>query len=179
MLLFPRCDSPYSARQSDWHDQVQKVFAALLGLEHTGPQRADQPEAERVAGDGLDPVTQELSVEADLERLAGEGDRQRLLGLADVLSPGRHRQLALGEAKAERRVALRHHRDAADDVEDLVTRQRHLVVEALRDQLPVVRELPVDTPRRQPDAVDTEDDLVFLDAQLDLLRALADPRQLR
>jgi hypothetical protein len=53
------------------------------------------------------------------------------------------------------------------------------VLEALRDQLPVVRELPVDPPRRQPDPVDAEHDLVLLDTELDLLRPLADARQLR
>ena len=41
------------------------------------------------------------------------------LRLADVLGLRRHRQLALGEAQPQRRVALRHDRRAPDDVEEL------------------------------------------------------------
>ena len=40
--------------------------------------------------------------------------------------------------------------DAADDVEQLVARQRELVLERLGQELLVVRELPVDAARRQP-----------------------------
>ena len=77
----------------------------------------------------LDPVAQELRVEADLQRLAAESHRQRLPGLADVLSLRRDGQLSVGEAEPQRRVALCHHRDSANDVQQLVARQRELVVE--------------------------------------------------
>ena len=40
---------------------------------------------------------------------AAYGGRQRLARLADVLRLRRHRQLAVGEAQPQRRVALRHH----------------------------------------------------------------------
>ena len=115
----------------------------------------------------LEPVAEELGVEPDLEGVAGERHRQRLLRLADVLRLGGDRQLALGEAQPQRRVALGHHRGAPDDLEELLARQRHLVLEALGQQLLVVRELSVDPPRREPDVVRGEDDLVVLDADLE------------
>src|SRR5919197_2611330 len=145
-------------RQTDRHDQVQEVVA--LALEHGRPQRADQLQPQRLAGDRLDPVPQELGVEPDLERLGGKGNRQRLAGLADLLRLRRDDELAVGEAKPQRRVALRHHRDTADDLEQLVARQRDLVLEGLRHELLVVRELPVDAARRQPGGARPEDHLV-------------------
>ena len=42
-----------------------------------GPQRADELEHEVAALDALEAVAQELRVEADLERFAGERHRQR------------------------------------------------------------------------------------------------------
>ena len=79
-------------------------------LEQSGPQRVDQPKAELVALGGLDSVAHEVRVEADLERLALEANRERLAGLADVLCLRPDGQLALGEAQPQRRVAMRHHR---------------------------------------------------------------------
>ena len=124
--------------------------------------------------DRLEPVAQELGVEADLERLGRERRRQRLLRLADVLRPRRHRQLALGEAQPQRRVALREQADAAHDVEQLLARQLELVLELLGQQLAVVRELPVDAAGRQPDAVGAEDDVVLLQRELDVLAGPGD-----
>ena len=114
--------------------------------------------------DRLEPVAQELRLEPDLERLAGERHRQRLLRLADVLGLRRDRHLALREPEPERRVPLRHHGRAPHDLEELLAGQRDLVLEGLGDQLLVVRELPVDPPRRQPDVAGAEDDVVLLDA---------------
>ena len=59
--------------------------------------------------------------------------------------------------------------DAADDVEQLLARQRHLVLERLGQQLLVVRELAVDPARRQPDVAGAEDDVVLLHAELELV----------
>src|SRR4051812_43810702 len=94
-----------SARQPDRHDQVLEVV--LLGTDQSGAERADQTEVDLVRLDRLDPVAQELRVEADLQRLAGERGRHRLASLAEILSLDRDRQLALGEAQAKRQVALR------------------------------------------------------------------------
>ena len=110
--------------------------------------------------------------------VAGERRRQRLARLADVLRDRRHRQLAVGEAQPERRVALRHQRDAADHVEQLFARQRQLVLELLGQQLPVVRELAVDAARREPRAVGAEHDVVLVHAELDLVGVAGDPREL-
>src|SRR4029077_14982694 len=118
-------------------------------------------------------------VEADLERLATESPGVLLLPLAPVLGSRRSRQLACGEAQPERGVALGHYGDPAYDLEHLVAWQRHLVFEALRDQLLVVRKLPVDPARGEPDAVDAEHDLVLVYAELDLFCALPDTRQFR
>ena len=92
-------------------------------LQQSGPERVDQAKAELVALGGLDPVAQEVRVEPDLERLALEANRQRLAGLADVLRLRPDGHLALGEAQPQRRVAVRHHRRAADDVEQLLARR--------------------------------------------------------
>ena len=51
----------------------------------SGPERVDQRRRDLVALGRLDPVAQEVGVEADLERLAVEANRQRLARLADVL----------------------------------------------------------------------------------------------
>src|SRR4051794_31409907 len=54
--------------QADRHDQVPEV--ALRALQQARAQRADQPQHDLVALDGLDALAKELRVEADLERLA-------------------------------------------------------------------------------------------------------------
>src|SRR5439155_17238043 len=102
----------------------------------------------------------------------------RLARLADVLRTRRHRQLAVREAQPERRVPLREHSYPPHDLEQLGTRQRQLVLEALREELLVVRELAVDAARREPDAVRAEEHLVLLNPELDLTLAGGDPRQL-
>ena len=130
------------------------------------------------AVDRLQPVAQELRVEPDLERLARELHGQRLLRLADVLRLRGDRELSLCEAEPERRVALRHHRGAAHDLEKLLARQLHLVLERLGQELLVVRELTVDAARRQPDLARSEHDVVLLDADLELGGVLRDARQL-
>ena len=91
-----------------------------------------------------------------------ERRRQRLACLADVLGLRRDGQLAVGEAQPQRRVALGQQRHAADDLEQLLARQRELVLELLRDQLAVVRELAVDPAGRQPGAAGAEDDVVLV-----------------
>ena len=57
-----------SAGQPDRHDQVEEVVA--LAVEKPRPQRADQLQPRGVVGHRLEPVAEELRVEADLERLA-------------------------------------------------------------------------------------------------------------
>ena len=52
------------------------------------------------------------------------------------------------------------------------------MLERLREQLLVVRELTVDAPRRQPDVGGCEHDLVVVHAELDRVSALRDARQL-
>ncbi len=57
--------------QADRHDQVEE--AALVGaLDQAGPQGADELEDQVVRPNAVQAVAQELRVEADLERLAGE-----------------------------------------------------------------------------------------------------------
>ena len=68
-------------------------------------------------------------------------------------SPLRDDELAVGEAEPQRRVSLREHGGAPDDVEQLGAREPQVVLERLGEQLAEVRELPVDPARRQPDAV--------------------------
>ena len=67
---------------------------------------------DRVLVDGVDALDEVGGVEADLELLAGELDGERLLGLTDVLREGAHRELAVGERQAQRRVLLRQQADA-------------------------------------------------------------------
>src|SRR5207342_293392 len=54
-----------SAGQADRHDEIGEV--AVFTLEHGRPQRTDQLELDVVALDRVDPVAEELGVEADLE----------------------------------------------------------------------------------------------------------------
>ena len=171
-----RCLPGSLAREPDRHDQVHVVVG--VALEHRGTQRADQLELDRVRLDRLEPVAQELRVEADLHRLTGERRRQRLAGLTDVLRDRRDRQLTLGKAKAERRIALRHQRDATNDLEQLVARKDELVVELLGQELAVVRELAVDATRREPRSVGAEDHVVLLQAELQIVGAGRDAGEL-
>ncbi len=60
--------------EPDGHEEV--AVPVVAPLEQPGPQRADEPESNLVAGDAVDAVAQELDVEADLEGLAGERDRE-------------------------------------------------------------------------------------------------------
>ena len=53
------------------------------------------------------------------------------------------------------------------------------MLERLRQQLLVVRELPVDAACRQPDVVRGEHDLVLVHAELDRVAGLRDARKLR
>src|SRR6266516_6378326 len=96
-----------SARQADRHDQVPEVVA--LGGDETGAERADQLELDLLCLDRLKAVTQELRVESDLERFAGERRRHRLTGLPHVLCARRHRKLPIVETQPQWKVALGHH----------------------------------------------------------------------
>src|SRR5205823_7966373 len=84
----------------------------------------------------------------------------------------------VGEAKTERRVALRHQRDAPNDVEQLLARKLELVLELLGQELAVVRELSVDAPRRQPRTLGPEDDVVLVQTELHLVDARGETREL-
>src|SRR5262249_17857296 len=161
-----------SAGQTDRHDQVRVV--RRVALEHRGAKRADQLHEHRLRVDRLEAVPQELGVEADLDRLTRVRRRQRLLRLADILCSPRDRQLPRGEAETERGVPLREQTHAADDVEELLARELELVLELLGQQLAVVRELTVDPARREPDALGSEDDVILLQGQLDLLDRAGD-----
>jgi hypothetical protein len=100
--------------------------------------------------------------------------------LADVGRAGRHRQLPLREGQAQRCVLLREERDAANDVGDLRPAEPQLVLERIREELPVVGELAIDEARRQHDAAGLEHDLVraHRDAQRLLASLPHDPREL-
>ena len=128
--------------------------------------------------DRLEPVPQEVRVEADLELLAGELHRQGLDRLADILRLRRDRELALREAQAKRRVSLGHEPCTTDDLEQRRPRCRDLDLEGLRQKLLVVRELPVDASAGQPDVAGTEDHVVLVDAELDVLGARRDANEL-
>ena len=52
------------------------------------------------------------------------------------------------------------------------------MLELLRQQLPVVRELPVDAARRQPHAFGGKDDLILVNADVDGVAGARNPRQL-
>ena len=152
--------------------------ASPSALSRPGPERVDQLQLDAVGRDRLEPLAQELRVEPDLERLSGVGDRERLACLADVLALRRDRQLALREPQPQRRVALRHHRGAADRLEQLRAVQLELDVERLRLQLRDVRELPVDPAGREPCIAGAEDHVVLVDAELHGLRPGGDAAEL-
>ena len=60
--------------EADRHQEV--AVPVVASLQQSWPKRADEAETQLVAGDAVHPVAQELGVEADLERLAVEGDGQ-------------------------------------------------------------------------------------------------------
>ena len=81
----------------------------------------------------LEPLAEELRVEPDLERFAGVGR-----GIDSRASPTSWRlrgdvQLAFREAEAQRRVSLRDHFGAADDLQQLLARKSDLHLERLRE----------------------------------------------
>ena len=131
-----------------------------------------------VGRDSLEPVAQEVRVEADLELLARVLDRERLRGLADVLRLRRDGELAVCEAQAQRRVSLRHQAGAADDLEQRDARSRDLDLEGLREKLLVVRELPVDAAAREPHVAGREDDVVLVHSELHVLGGAGEAREL-
>ena len=69
--------------EANRHDQVYEV-ARIRRFDQARAQRTDQLQYELVRFDALKPVAQELRVEADLKRLAVEGNRDRLAGPSDV-----------------------------------------------------------------------------------------------
>ena len=95
------------------------------------------------------------------------GHRDRLAGLADVGGLRRDRQRALAEAEPQRRVLLRQQADPAHDVGELGAGEAQLVLDRLRQQLAVVRELAVDQARGEHDVAELEDRLVLPDADGD------------
>src|SRR5437588_4625743 len=156
---------PSSSRQPDRHDQIRRVVGSALNDRRA--QRADQTQPQVISGDGLDSFAHELRIESDLHRLAGERDRKCLLRLANILRSCEHAKLALRKPKLNRRRALHEHTDASYDVEELGAWKCQLVLERLRQELPVVRELSVDAAGRQPDIVGSEDNLILVNPELD------------
>src|SRR5439155_5545208 len=116
--------------------QVQEGFT--LSLEESRPERADQPQAQLVFGHRRQAVAEKLCVEADLERVAVVPDRQGLSRFADVLGLRRDGELALREAKPERRLSLCHQRRPSNNVEDLLSVQLDLRLKGLRHELAVI-----------------------------------------
>src|SRR5437899_12916290 len=129
--------------QSDGHDQVDEV-ARVRGFDQAWAQRADELENQLLGLDALESVAEELRVEADLERLAVEGNRYRLARLPHVRGLGRNRERSLAEAEPKRGILLREQADPANDVGQLRARQAQLVLHGLGQQLTVVRKLSVD-----------------------------------
>ena len=146
-----------------------------------GPQRADELEQQVVGVDRLDAVAQELRVEPDLERFAGERHRhasrspRRRPGVcADtVSSPSANRM-------PQRRVLLREQADAPHDVGELARLEAQLVLVRVGQQLAVVRELTFDEARGEDHPADLEHDLVRVAgrAQRVGVGGLRDPREL-
>src|SRR5215208_8377073 len=81
--------------QPNGHDEVPEAGVLGPGLDQARPKRADQLEEQLLRLGALQPLPEELRVEADLERLAGKGHRQRLARLAHVGSLRRHVECAL------------------------------------------------------------------------------------
>ena len=130
------------------------------GFDHAGAQRADQLQHQLLGLDALEPVLEELGVEADLEHLAVEGHRDRLAGLADVGGLGGDGERALAEAQPQGRVLLRQQADAAHHLAELGGRHAQFVVDRVGQQLAVVGELAVDQARGQHRVAELEDHLV-------------------
>jgi hypothetical protein len=141
--------------------RAEEARVLVTGLDQSGPQRADQLQEQLLRLGALQSLAEELGVEADLQRLAGERHGQRLARLADVRGLRRNVERALREAQPQRRVLLRQQADAAHHLEQLVATHAQLVLIRLRQQLLVVGEAALDQARRQHDVVDGEDDLVL------------------
>src|SRR5829696_8818685 len=114
--------------QSDRHDEVTESGGLVARLDQTRAQRADQLQGQLLRLRALQPLAEEFRVEADLERIAGEGHGQRLACLSYVWGLGRHVEGALREAQPQRRVLLREQAHAADDLEQLVAAYPQLVL---------------------------------------------------
>src|SRR5665811_763853 len=84
--------------EADRHHEVAEVFV-VDRLQQARAQWRDQPQQHLLAAYGLDAVAEELRVEADLQRLALERRRHRLLGVADI--GRRRRDLQLARRKRE------------------------------------------------------------------------------
>src|ERR1700759_5677858 len=69
--------------EPDRHHQVAEVFA-LDRLQQPGAERRGQGDEDPLAFDALDPLFEELGVEADLQRLALERGGHRLACVADI-----------------------------------------------------------------------------------------------
>ena len=146
--------------------------------DQAGPQRVDQLQPHGVAAHRIDAVREELRVEADLERLARVGGGKRLLRLADVLALGRDRQLTLGEAQSQRRVAQRHHAARRTTSRSSARGRSTSISNDSGSSRPHVGELPVDPAGRQPRVAGRRRRRVLVDAERDGLRAAGDPREL-
>ena len=97
----------------------------------TRSQRAAQLDHDLLRLDALEPVAQELRIEADLKWFAVEVERERLVGFADVRSLGRDAQLAGAETKTERGVLLCEQADPPDYVGKFLAGEKQLVLGAL------------------------------------------------
>src|SRR5437868_2382649 len=97
----------------------------------SAPNRTSCRSARGVAVEQLEPGAEEVGVEAALARSAGVTHGQRLPRLAHLVRTRHDRELAFREAQLQRRRALDHHRCAANDVEQLSSRKRQLVLERL------------------------------------------------
>ena len=86
--------------QPDGHEEVPVVLP--LAAQQARAKRADQAQPHFVAVHALDALPQEVRIEADLERLAGERHGHRLAPLAHLVAGGGHGQLALLERQAQR-----------------------------------------------------------------------------
>src|SRR5690606_23151248 len=104
-----------------------------------------------------------------------------LFGITEVGSRGRHGQLTRLEAQLQRHVALGQLTDTTGYLEELRPVEPNVMLEGLREELAVVRELPVDQDGVQFHPTEPEDGLAALQDYLDLIGLLRgdDPAQLR
>src|SRR4051812_30452973 len=96
----PLTSTAASHVEADRHHQVAEVVA-FDRLQQPGTKRRDQPQQQLLALHALNAVLEEVGVEADLQRLALERRRHRLLRIADLRSLGRDRELALRESQPQ------------------------------------------------------------------------------